>query len=52
MKKEIVAYKNDDIMIIVQYESANINRVQLFVNIIRNLFNRNLMKGNDNVETN
>lgn len=40
MKKEIVAYKNDDITIIVQYENANINRVQLFVNIIRNLFNR------------
>lgn len=39
MKKEIVAYKNDDIAIIVQYENANINRVQLFVNIIRNLFN-------------
>lgn len=40
MKKEIVVYKNDDITIIVQYENANINRVQLFVNIIRNLFNR------------
>ena len=51
MKKEIVAYKNEDITIIIQYENANINRVQLFVNIIRNLFNHNLMKGNDNVET-
>lgn len=52
MKKEILAYQNGNIEIIVRYKNENINRVNLFVNIIRKLFNRNLIKGTEDVETN
>ncbi|MBR6515459.1 MAG: hypothetical protein IKT40_01245 [Bacilli bacterium] len=52
MKKEILAYKNDNIEIIVRYKDENINRVNFFVDIIRKLFNRKLIKGDENVETN
>lgn len=52
MKKEVLAYQNGNIEIIVRYKNENINRVNLFVDIIRKLFNRNLMKGVEDVETN
>ena len=51
MKKEILAYQNGNIEIIVRYKNENINRVNFFVDIIRKLFNRNY-KENEDVKTN